>query len=155
VLVYEFLYLPIVDFSSGLSDQIADRQRQLTQVQGSVQAYLRLKTDLANARSHAAPSGPDFSLFSVVEKALTDSVGRDKLSSITPAADRKLSPEIVQHSVDLQMTKLSLNQIVDALYSMRTLSVPVVVANLHIKRRPEDSHSYDVDMTCTTVGRNG
>ena len=61
---------------------------------------------------------------------------------------------MVEHSVDLQLANLNLNQVVDALYSLRTVR-PIIVANLHIKRRQENSRVYDVDMTCTAVGKNG
>jgi type II secretory pathway component PulM len=154
VVLYEFVYLPVVDFGGDVQDQIAERQHELTQVRGAVQTYLRLQAALADAKHHT-PEGPEFSLFSIVETALTRSVGRDKLSSVTPAADRKLSDKIVQHSVDLQLTNLSLGQVVDALYSLRALSVPIAISQLHIKRRQQNSHTYDVDMICTAVGRNG
>ena len=84
MIAYELVYLPITDFGTGVRDQIADRQREITQVQGAVQTYLRLKERLADARNRTAPDSPDFSLFSIVETALTQSVGRDKLISVTP-----------------------------------------------------------------------
>jgi len=155
ILAYEIIYLPITDFGTGVRDQIADRQREIAQVQGAVRTYLRLKARLADARNRTAPDSPDFSLFSIVETALTQSVGRDKLISVTPTADRKLSDQVVLHSVDLQLANLNLKQVVDALYSLRTVNIPIIVADLHIKRRQESSRLYDVDMTCTAVGKNG
>jgi type II secretory pathway component PulM len=153
-LVYELVYLPVTDLNSGIRDEIADRQRELSQVRGEVRAYLMLKNDLAEARKRTALETPDFSLFSVVEAALTQSVGRDKLGSITPAGDRKISDKLVEHSVQLQLTNLTLNQLVDALYSLRKVSVLRSVAALHVKRRQDDPHSFDVDMTCVAVGKN-
>jgi hypothetical protein len=57
--------------------------------------------------------------------------------------------------VELSLSNVSLKQIVDALYSVRHLSVPVAVRSLHITRRTGDTHSYDVEMTCVAVSHNG
>ncbi len=59
-----------------------------------------------------------------------------------------------QYTIDLKLSGLSLAQIVDALYGVQTLSVPVTVSNLHIRQRTPDTHSYDVDMTCAALGKN-
>ena len=56
--------------------------------------------------------------------------------------------------VDLKLTGLSLPQIVDTLYGVQSLPVPVTVSNLHIRQRTQDSYSYDVDMTCMALGRS-
>lgn len=153
-LIYNLIYLPIVDLQAGLNDRVADRQRELAEVRAMTRTYLRLESELAVARKRTVPGGRDFSLFSVVEKALSDSVGRDKLGSITPGVDRKVADGMVEYSVDLQLTNLSLPQLVDALYRLQTLPVPVGVSTIHIRRRFQDPHSYDVDMTCVALAKN-
>lgn len=154
VVAYNFLYLPIMGLRVGLNDQIAERQRDLSQVRGMVRTYLELKSEVATAHKRTVPSGKDFSLFSVVEKTLSQSVGRNKLGSITPAADKKVAGNLTEYRVDLQLTNLNLAQLVDALYGLKTLPVPVTVSNLRIKRRFQDPHSYDVDITCVALGKN-
>jgi hypothetical protein len=153
-LAYNLIYLPTVDLRAGLSDRVADRQRELVEVRAMTRTYLRLESELAVARKRTVPGSKDFSLFSVVEKALSDSVGRDKLGSITPGVDRKVADGMVEYSVDLQLTNLSLPQLIDALYGLQTLPVPVGVSTIHIKRRFQDPHSYDVDMTCVALAKN-
>jgi type II secretory pathway component PulM len=153
-LAYNLIYQPIVGLRAGLSDRVAARQRELVEVRAMTRTYLRLKSELAVARKRTVPGSKDFSLFSVVEKALTDSVGHDKLGSITPGVDRKVADGMVEYRVDLQLTNLSLSQLVDALYGLQTLPVPVGVSTIHIKRRFQDPHSYDVDMTCVALAKN-
>jgi type II secretory pathway component PulM len=154
LIFYNFIYLPVAGLRSDISDRVDERQHQLAEVRALTADYLRLKTELAAARKRTVPLSKDFSLFSVVEKALSDTIGRDKLGSITPGVDRKVADGLVQYSVDLQLTSLSLQQLVDALYSLQTLAVPVRVSVLHIKRRSQDPHSYDVDMTCVALAKN-
>jgi len=150
--LYNFVYSPIVDLGSGLDQRIAERQRDLGQVQRLARSYTQLKHALAAAQHNTVPSSKDFSLFSVVESMLTKSVGRDKIASITPGTDEKLPGGLTKFSVQLKLNKVTLGQVVDALYGVRTLSVPVAVSNLRIERETQDTHSFDVDMTCVALG---
>jgi hypothetical protein len=100
------------------------------------------------------PGGKDFSLFSVVEASFSKSLGHEKIASITPQADRKLPDGLVQYSVQLKLNDVSLAQIVDALYAVRTLPMPVGIGNLRIQRRMQNTHSFDVDLTCVALGRS-
>lgn len=153
--LYDFIYLPITDFSSGLVAKVEQRQHELGEVRSLTQVYLRRQAELRLAEKHTLAPDKSFSLFSVVESTLTKSVGRDKIGSITPRPDLKLPDGFTQHSVDLQLSDVSLKQLVDALYSVGHLSQPVAVSSLRITRRNGDTHSYDVEMTCVAVGRNG
>src|SRR5208283_2864341 len=78
-LIYNLIYMPIVDLGSGLQDRIAQRQQDLAEVRRLAVSYAQTKTDLANAERHTVPLGKDFSLFSVVEASMTKSVGREKI----------------------------------------------------------------------------
>jgi len=153
-LLYNLIYAPIVNLSSGLDERIAMREHDLTNVRHLAANYAAVKADLEGAEHGTVPQGKDFSLFSVVEASFTKSVGRDKIASITPSEDKKLSDGLVQYSVQLKLENVSLAQIVDALYSVRTLPVPVGVENLRIQRRTQNTHAYDVDITCVALGHN-
>ena len=50
-----------------------------------MRTYQRLRVDLATMRTRTVAASGDFSLFSVVEQALTRAPGKDKIGSITPA----------------------------------------------------------------------
>ncbi len=153
--LYDFIYLPIADLNSGLTVKVEHRQHELGEVRGLTQLYLRREAELRLAEKHTLSSARNFSLFSAMESTLTKSVGRDKIGSITPRPDLKLPDGFIQHSVDLQLSDISLKQLVDALYSVGGLAEPVSVSSLRITRRNGDTHSYDVEMTCVAVARNG
>lgn len=152
-LLYNLIYLPIVGLSSGLEERIAQRRIDLADVRRLAETYARLKADLSSAEHHTVP-GKDFSLFSVVEASMTKSVGRDKIGSITPGADRKLADGFTEFSVQLKLANVNLAQLVDALYAISTVEQPIGVANMHIQRRSPDTHSYDVDITCVALAKN-
>jgi type II secretory pathway component PulM len=153
-LIYNLVYIPIVDLSSGLEDKITQRQSELVQVRRLAATYAQLKGDVANAERHTVPLGKDFSLFSVVEASMTKSVGHEKIGSITPGSDRKLSDGFTEYSVQLKLDNVNLTQLVDALYGINSLSMPIGVSTIRIQRRTQDTHSYDVDLTCVALAKN-
>jgi general secretion pathway protein M len=151
--LYNFIYRPFVGLGTGLDDRVAMRQHQLAEVRSMMRSYERLKVELAKTEKRTVRS-QDFSLFSIIEQSLTKSIGREKISSIAPS-DRNVPGGYQQFTVDLKLVGLNLNQIVDVLYGVQTLPMPVTVSNLHVHQRSQDPHSYDVDMTCMSLGRNG
>lgn len=151
-ILYNLIYVPLVDLRQDMQDRVEARQRELVQVRALMRSYDRVRADLAEAEKGTVPD-KDFSLFSVIEQSLDHSVGRTKIGSITPS-DRPLPGGFQQHVVDLKLTGLSLPQIVDTLYGVQSLPVPVTVSNLHIRQLSQDSYSYDVDMTCMALGRS-
>lgn len=154
-LLYQLIYLPIVDFGAGLQDRIVQRQSDVAQVRHLAAAYTELKDELKLAEHNTVPKASNFSLFSVLEGALTTSVGREKIASITPGSDKKLPDGFIEYSVELKLEKLSLAQLADALYAINTLPSPVGVDSIRIQRRTQDTHSYDVDVTCVALAKNG
>jgi len=153
-LIYNLIYLPIVDLSSGLQDKIVQRKQELAQVRRLAANYAQLKSDLANAERHTVPLGRDFSLFSVIEASMTKSVGREKIGSIAPGTDRKLTDGFTEYSVQLKLDNVNLAQLVDALYGINSLPMPIGVSTIRIQRRTQDTHSYDVDITCVALAKN-
>jgi type II secretory pathway component PulM len=153
IVLYNFIYLPFIGLGEGLGDQVTARQRQLIEVRAMMRSYEQYRGELAATEKRTVGS-KDFSLFSIIEQSLTKSVGRDKISSITPS-DRAVAGGYQQFTVDLKLAGLNLGQIVDVLYGVQTLPMPVTVSDLHVRQRPQDPHAYDVDMTCMSLGRNG
>jgi type II secretory pathway component PulM len=151
---YNLVYGPIQSWQESLESRIAARQRELGDVRRLARVYSELKLDLAAAEKRTVTAGKDFSLFSVVETSLTKSVGRNKIGSITPT-DKKISDELTDYEVNVKLNDVNLAQLVDTLYDVKSASVPIVVSNLNIKKRTQDAHSYDVEMTCSAVGKNG
>jgi type II secretory pathway component PulM len=153
-LFYNLVYGPVQSWQASLDSRIAARQRELSDVRRLSRVYSELKLDLVSAEKRTVSTGKDFSLFSVVETSLTKSVGRNKIGSITPS-DKKISDELIDYEVNVKLNDVSLAQLVDALYDVKAMTVPIVVSNLNVKRRTQDPHSYDVELTCSAVGKNG
>jgi hypothetical protein len=153
-LAFNLIYLPIQDAIGGLADRIQARQQDAVEVAHMMRTYQRLRVDLATMRSRTVAASGDFSLFSVVEQALTRAPGKDKIGSITPA-EKTIPGGLKQYTIEIRLNGLSLPLVVDTLYGLSALSVPVTVSTLHVTRRSQDQHTFDVEMTCVALGRNG
>jgi type II secretory pathway component PulM len=151
---YNFVYLPVFNLREDLRQRIEQRQHQIIEVRRMVRDYQQLRLELKDAEKRTVRNNKDFSLFSALEGMLTNSVGVAKVGSINPGEDKKISKDLVQHNVQITLTGVSLAEIVDTLYGIKTLPVPVLVSEIHIKRGPLPT-IFDVEMTCLAVGANG
>jgi hypothetical protein len=150
---YNVVYLPVQTLRQDLRDRTEARQHQIAEVSRLVHNYEQIHLEVAAAEKRTVQQGKDFSLFSALEGMLTNIVGVAKVSSINPGEDQKISNDLVQHNVEINLTGVSLQEIVDTLYGIKTLPVPVLVSDLHIKRGMANA-VFDVDMTCVAIGRN-
>jgi Type II secretion system (T2SS), protein M len=152
--IYDAIYLPARDWSNGLAGRVATRQEQLVHVSGMMRSYERLRLELASTQKRTVAGGKDPALFSVLEMTLTNNVGRAKIGSITPS-EHPVPGGFEQYTVDVKLNEIALSQIVDTLYSLQSLIVPITISNLQIHQHARDSHTYDVDLTCMALGKTG
>jgi hypothetical protein len=152
--IYNAVYLPAREWSDGLAEQVVTRQQQLMHVRAMMRSYERLRVELASTQKRTVAAGKDPALFSVLEMILTNNVGRAKIGSITPS-EHQVPGGFEQYTVDVKLNEIALSQIVDTLYSLQSLNVPITIANLQIHQHARDSHSYDVDLTCMALGKTG
>ncbi len=54
----------------------------------------------------------------------------------------------------MKLDNVSLAQLVDALYGINSLPMPIGVSNILVQRRNQDTQSYDVDLTCVALAKN-
>ncbi|HEY2663335.1 MAG TPA: type II secretion system protein GspM [Candidatus Binataceae bacterium] len=150
---YNLIYLPFVNYREAIATEIADKQFELQTVHKQALDYARLKTRLSLAERRTVAGGKDFSLFSVLEGPLSREVGRERIVSITPS-QRNVSGDLIQYTLALKLAGVNLDQIVDALYGMNTVDVPLTVTSLSVKKSTQNPHSFDVDLTCAALGKN-
>jgi len=153
LLAYNLIYAPAIAMREDLANKAVARRHELVEIRAMMRTYGRLQKDLAATETRTVPGGKDFSLFSVIEQTLTRDVGRDKIGSIAPG-NREAPGGLTQYTVDVKLNNLTLTQVVDALYGVQSLAVPISVSNFQIREHARNSHSYDVDMTCMAVGKH-
>jgi Type II secretion system (T2SS), protein M len=154
LVIYNAVYLPARGWRDDLAERVAARQRQVIHLRGMMRSYERLRVELASTQKRTVPGGKDPALFSVLEMTLTNSVGRSKIGSITPS-EHQVPGGFEQYIVDVKLNEIMLPQIVDTLYSLQTLNVPITISNLQIHQHAQDSHTFDVNLTCMALGKTG
>ena len=152
--IYNVVYVPARDWREDLATRVETRRLQLVRIRGMMRNYERLRLQLASTQKRTIPGGKDPALFSVLEMTLTNSVGRAKIGSITPS-EHQVPGGFEQYTVEVKLNEIALAEIVDTLYSLQSLNVPVTVSNLQIHQHVRDSHSYDVELTCAALGKTG
>ncbi len=152
--IYQVIYLPVQGWRNYLTEQVAIRQHELIHLRGMMRTYQRLHAELASTQKHTLAGSKDPALFSVLELILTNSVGRAKIGSITPS-QRQIPGGFEQYIVDVKLNEIALPQIVDTLYSLQTLKIPIAISNLQIHQHAPESHSFDVDLRCVALGKTG
>jgi type II secretory pathway component PulM len=154
LIVYNLVYLPIVSYQAALADEVDARQRDLTEVRRMAATWRQVRTELTGLEKNTALTATDFSLPSALSNALNGVVENDKIAGINPLANKPVSEQFTQYGADLRLTGVSLAQLVDVFYKIKSIKEPVVVSNVSIRKHPADPHSYDVDMTCSVLGKN-
>lgn len=154
LLLYNLVYVTARDWREDLAARVESRRLQVTRVRAMMRNYERLRLELASTQKRTVPGGKDPALFSVLEMTLTNSVGRAKIGSITPS-EHQVPGGFEQYTVQVKLNEIALAEIVDTLYSVQSLNVPVTVSSLQIHQHARDSHTYDVELTCTTLGKTG
>jgi hypothetical protein len=154
LLAYNLIYLPIVSYQSSLEDEIEARQRDLADVRQMVVTYQHLRTELASLEKNTALPARDFSLSSMLSSAMNGAVETDKIGGISTQPDKPISDQFTQYSAILKLNGITLKQLVDVLFQIKSLKVPVVISNLSVRRHADNPHAYDVDMTCSVLGKN-
>jgi hypothetical protein len=154
LILYNLIYSPIVGLQESLATRVASRRSDLIDLRVLMRSYGHLQQELAQAQTRTVPDKADFSLFSIVEQTLTKSVGRERIGSITPT-DREVSGGFREYHIDVKLNDLTLPQVVDTLFGVQSLGIPVTVSNLQLHQHANDTRSYDVDMSCMALAKNG
>jgi type II secretory pathway component PulM len=151
---YSLIYQSIVSYTAGLEDEVAARERDLTDVRRMAATYRQVKRELATLEKNTTLPAADFSVSAALSSALNGVVDNDKIGGINPLPNKPVSDQLTQYGAQLRLNGVTLAQVVDALYKIKSIKEPVVVSNVSIRKRAGDSHSYDVDMTCSVLGKN-
>jgi hypothetical protein len=151
---YNLIYSSILSYQAGLQDEIAARQRDLTAVRRMASTWQQVTAELGTLEKKTTLPGSDYSLTATLSTALNGVVEGDKIAGISPIPNKPVSEQLTQYGADLRLNGVTLAQLVDALYHLKSIKEPVVISNLSIRKRPTDPHAYDVDMTCSVLGKN-
>lgn len=148
--LYSFVWQPLAEGRMILARRILTRQRQLEEIRGMRETYMNLLNQLEASQAVLEQADPKFSLFPHIETTVAGVFGRDKIKSMNP--DSKVVAGVYrEESVELKLSGISLEQLVDMLYRIEKGPHPLRVTRLQIKKQYRDPHSFDVTATVSML----
>ncbi len=138
---------PLVDSRERLQAKVAAKERELVEVATLATTHESLRRALEVAGS---ASGTTLSPFAFLEGLATSTVGRDKLAAINPVSREERSG-IPQETIELKLSGVSLQELVDLLYKIDATGAAVRCTNLAIKKRYKDPYTFDVTLTAIAL----
>jgi hypothetical protein len=129
------------DDLATLRTRVAAHERELGEVR-------RLVTTLRRQGPHDAPAaGPDAPLLGRLEEAAAETVGRDRIAAMTPAAAPAGG---ATDGVALRIAGATLAEVVHLLHGLASGTPPLAVTRLELRKHPDDPTRFDASLE---VGR--
>ncbi len=148
--LYSFALQPLSDASAMVDKRIAQKRRELDDIQIMREHYLDLTRRFEASQAVLAKVQPNFSLFSHIESTVSQVVSRDHIASMNPVT--KIHGDTYrEESVEFKLTGISLEQLVDMTYRIEKGEHPLRVTRLQVKKKQNDPHSFDITATVSML----
>ena len=148
--LYSFVWDPLQANTELLARRIAAKEKDLTEIQRQRDVYLDLLRRLEANQSAIGQTDPNFSLFAYLDNAVAQAVGREHVSSMNPS-NKNLSAEYQEQLVEIRLTQISLEQLVNLLYRVEKGDHPLRFSRLLVKKRSGDIRNFDVTATVSLL----
>jgi general secretion pathway protein M len=150
-LVYTMIWQPIEDQRVQLAKRIQTKQRELVEMQQMRESYLDLLAQFDLREKIIEKADPHFSLFPHIEATVSQVLGgREKIASMNPQ-NKDISGTYREESVELKLTAVSLQQLVDLLYHIEKSDQPLRLTRLQVKKRAREPQTFDVTATVSML----
>jgi general secretion pathway protein M len=132
---------------SRLQAKVAAKERELTDVAALANTYEYLRREIEEV---GTVKGTTRSPFAFLEGLAVSTLGREKLAAINPVGHEERSG-VAQEAIELKLTGVSLQELVDLLYKIDATGAVLRCTNLAIKKRYKDPYTFDVTLTSIAV----
>ncbi len=148
---YSFVWDPLVVSGEQLTKKIAQREKDLTEVQRLHDNYLELLREL-EAMQTIADVDPNFNILKYLQAVIGQVVTKDKIASMNPTTKpRPEAPEFQEELVDIKLTAITLPQIADLMFKVEKGEHPLHFSRIVIKKRFNEPHSFDVNASVAVL----
>jgi type II secretory pathway component PulM len=148
--LYSFVWDPLQTSQGLLARRITLKEKDLGEVQRQRDTYLDLLRRLEANQAALEQGDPNFSLFAYLDNTIAQAVGREHISSMNPT-DKNIGTEYQERMVEIRLTQINLQQLVDILYRVEKGEHPLRFSRLQIKKRTNDIRNFDVTATVSLL----
>ncbi len=135
----------LTDRRATLVAQITASERDLQEMQGLRDRYLRLRAEDEVVRRRLASGGADFSLFSHLEGVTRDVLPRERVAAMNPST-RNVSEDLQEEDVEMRLSGISLRELVALLYQVEKGDLPLLVSRVQMKKRFDQPYVFDTTL---------
>ncbi len=139
--------LPLWEMRGRLQVKVSAKERELTEVAALANTYEQLRREIEAVGSTSSTA---MSPFAFLEGLTTSTLGREKLAAINPAG-REERGGVVQETIELKLSGVSLQELVDLLYKIDAAGTTLRSSNLAVKKRYKDPYTFDVTLTAIAL----
>jgi len=142
-----FVMEPLRDMHGRLQAKVVAKERELTDVAALANIYEQLRRELEEVGSvNSTTRSP----FAFLEGLAMSTLGREKLAAINPVGHEERGG-VTQETIELKLTGVSLQELVDLLYKIDVTGTALRCTNLAIKKRYKDPYTFDVTLTAIAL----
>jgi type II secretory pathway component PulM len=135
----------LADRREALAAQIAAGRRDLERMVTLRDEVLRLRAENDAVQRRLASLGAEFSLFSHLEAVTRRTLSRERITAMNPST-RPLTDGMQEESVAIRLSGVSLRELVSLLYEIEKGEAPLLVGQLRVKKRYDESQIFDVTL---------
>jgi len=148
--LYSFVWDPLVSGRQALERRIVAREKDLKVMEAERTRYLELKRQVEASQAVLVKTDQNFSLFAHLQSAVAQVIERSHIQSMNPS-DKNLSDEYQEQAVEIKLTAVNLEQLVNMLYRIEKGNPQLHVSRLQVKKRYNDPHSFDIVATVSLL----
>ena len=148
--LYSFVWDPLQVNAEQMRRRIASKEKELAEMQKLRDVYLDLRRKLEANQAAIEQNDPNFSLFAYVDNTISQAIGHEHVSAMNPS-DKNIGTDYQEKLVEVRLTQINLQQLVDLLYRVEKGDHPLRFSRLQIKKRPNDIYNFDVSATVSLL----
>lgn len=151
LLGYLVVWEPLVVGADNTSRRIVQRERDLREIVNRRDEYLNLLHQIEAFGDMGEPD-PGFNMLGHLQGVVSQAIPREKIQSLNPSSRPKPeAPEFMEETVDIKLTEIALNQIVDLMYRVEKGERPLRFSRIVIKKRLNDPYAFDVQASVSVL----
>jgi len=147
--LYSFVWEPLQSSRAQFVTRIAKKEKEVSEMQRERDVYLDVLRQLEANQSSLSEGDANFNLFSYLQNVISQAVSREHITSMNPS--NKTVSGYQEDLVEIKLTQVNLEQLVDLLYRVEKGDHPLRFGRLQIKKRTNDVRNFDVNATVSLL----
>ncbi len=149
ILLFHFLFSPLLESRQVLQNSIARKNTELQQIRGMQKEYETLKLQSGNIRERVKKRPKSFTLFSYIEKQAALSKVKSNIKYLKPS-EVETEGDLDESRVDMKLQRITTASLVSFLKGLESKKNVVFINRISIQEHGKDKGYLNVVIQVTT-----